>query len=174
MLPEVEAAASARFLGSRTPALPLGSPAMTSEKADVAMAQAEAWERLAQRLDAFRPEPYPKAPAEAERKVEMDGPDTGLSGLRKLLLSPGLGGVNKAGSLAARGAETASTPLPQGPSGEEKSAASQKFPSPKAPFESEEAEHAWVDGGNARRDRREPVDAVQILPSWRGQYKKKK
>jgi hypothetical protein len=27
--------------------------------------------------------------------------------------------------------------------------------------------------GNARRDRRDPYDPVDILPSWRGQYKKK-
>jgi hypothetical protein len=66
--------------------------------------------------------------------------------------------------------------LPRGPAGEQRSAAplAQEPPASKVSFESEEADHAWVDGENARRDRREPVDAVQILPSWRGQYKKKK
>jgi hypothetical protein len=220
--------------------LPVGPSAAAAEKEDAAMGQAEAWEKLARRLDAFRPEqaaqegsnpgeaaerhsagdqssmiqppaarlkPYPDAfraedraflqPAEAaaEREeayeVEMDGPDTGLSGLRKLLLSPGLKGVSQAGPLAARGAETARpqqetpaqpvpprsyTPFPGGPAAEDRSAAAptQESQSPKASFESEEAEHAWADGDNARRDRRDPVDEVQILPSWRGQYKKKK
>jgi hypothetical protein len=40
-------------------------------------------------------------------------------------------------------------------------------------FESEEKEHIRLEGENARRDRRDPVDPVEILPSWRGQYKKK-
>jgi hypothetical protein len=34
-------------------------------------------------------------------------------------------------------------------------------------------EHPWENEEAARRDRRDPYDEVEILPSWRGQYKKK-
>jgi hypothetical protein len=168
----------------------VGPPVATTEKADAAKAQTESWEGLARRLEAFRPKTVSEPGQEDACEEEMHGPDTGLSGLRKLLLSPGLRGVNKAKPLAARGAEAASPvdetpmqrvspqsymPLPRGPAGEDRSAAppKQESQSPQASFESEEKEHAWADGENARRDRRDPVDPVQILPSWRGQYKKK-
>jgi hypothetical protein len=189
--PEAEPTSSTRPAESRPPALPVGPPVATTEKTDAAKSQPESWEGLARRLEAFRPEAVSEPAQEDAYEEEMDGPDTGLSGLRKLLLSPGLRGVNKAKPLAARRAEAATsleetpmqrvpprsyTPFPGTPAGEDRSAASpaQESLSPKALFESEEKEHVWMDGENARRDRRDPVDPVEILPSWRGQYKKKK
>jgi hypothetical protein len=68
------------------------------------------------------------------------------------------------------------TPLPRGPAGQDRSdvSARENSGAQNPSFESEEKEHVWDDADNARRDRRDPVDPVQILPSWRGQYKKKK
>lgn len=189
--PEAEPTSSTRPAESRPPALPVGPPVATAERTDAANAQPESWEGLARRLEAFRSEAVSEPAQEDAYEEEMDGPDTGLSGLRKLLLSPGLRGVNKAKPLAARRAEAATsleetpvqrvpprsyTPFPGTPAGEDRSATSpaQESLSPKALFESEEKEHVWMDGENARRDRRDPVDPVEILPSWRGQYKKKK
>lgn len=185
-----EPASSTRPSESRPPALPVGPSVVTTGTTDAAKAQAESWEGLARRLETFRPEAVSEPAQEETHEEEIDALDTGLSGLRKLLLSPGLRGVYKAKPLAARGAE-ASRPLvetpmqrispltytlfPGAPAGEDRSAASpaQESRSPKALFESEEKEHVRLDGENARRDRRDPVDPVEILPSWRGQYKKK-
>lgn len=188
--PEAEPASSTRPAETRPPALPVGPPVATTGTTDVAKAQAESWEGLARRLESFRPEAVSEPVQEETYEEEIDAPDTGLSGLRKLLLSPGLRGVNKAKPLAARGIEASRppleppvqrvpprsyTPFPGAPAGEDRSAASpsQESPSPKAMFESEEKEHIRLEGENARRDRRDPVDPVEILPSWRGQYKKK-
>lgn len=187
--PEAEPANSLRPAVIRPPALPMGPSVATTEKTDPTQAQAESWEGLARRPEAFRPEAVSEPGREEAYEDESDAPDTGLSGLRKLLLSPGLKGVNKAKPLPARVAEAARplqetpaqrvparsyTPFPGAPAGGDRSAQAQESLPPKAAFESEKKEHAWADGENTRRDRRDPVDPVEILPSWRGQYKKKK
>lgn len=154
------------------------------------MSQAKAWELLARRLEAFRPQAFAVPEQDEASEEAMDGPDTGLSGLRKLLLAPGMK-ANLSRQTAPQGVESAApaeglavqqmpprsyTPLPRGTAGKDMSAASPREAQAarNPPFESEEKEHAWEDTDNARRDRRDPVDPVQILPSWRGQYKKKK
>jgi hypothetical protein len=48
-----------------------------------------------------------------------------------------------------------------------------EFLPPKSVVEKRETEHSRANNGTSRRDRREPYDDVEILPSWRGQYKKK-
>jgi len=190
-VPEAKPASSTRSAEFRPPALPVGPPVDPTERTDAALTQAESWEGLARRLEVFRPEAASEPGREDAYEEEMDGPDTGLSGLRKLLLSPGLRGASKPKPLAVHVDESARsleeppahrvpprayTPLPRGPAGADRSAAppAQESQSPKASFESEEKDHAWTDGENTRRDRRDPVDPVEILPSWRGQYKKKK
>jgi hypothetical protein len=188
--PGPELVASTRVTEFRPPALPVGRAAGATEKGATEMSQAEAWELLARRLESFRPEPASDLVQEEASEEEVDGPDTGLSGLRKLLLSPGMK-ASQSREIAAQGAAArppvealpvrtvpprSYTPLPRGPAGKDESAASSRENSGarNPPFESEEKEHAWDDADNARRDRRDPVDPVQILPSWRGQYKKKK
>jgi len=188
--PGPELVTSTRVAEFRPLALPVGEAAAATEKGDAGMAQSEAWELLAQRLEAFRPEPLTDLGQEEELDAELDGPDTGLSGLRKLLLSPGMK-ASQSREIAAQGAAArrpvevplagkvpprSYTPLPRGPAGQDRSdvSARENSGAQNPSFESEEKEHVWDDADNARRDRRDPVDPVQILPSWRGQYKKKK
>jgi hypothetical protein len=39
--------------------------------------------------------------------------------------------------------------------------------------EKTDKENSALNGGTSRRDRRETYDDVEILPSWRGQYKRR-
>ena len=48
-----------------------------------------------------------------------------------------------------------------------------EFLPPKPLVEKSEKEHSNPNNGTSRRDRRETFDDVEILPSWRGQYKRK-
>jgi len=44
---------------------------------------------------------------------------------------------------------------------------------PEPASDNTDKERSWASKGKARRDRRDAFDDVEILPSWRGQYKKK-
>lgn len=127
-------------------------------------------EQLARRIDTFRPQPAPGP----------EGPDdraTRLNGLSNLFLALGLKGLNDEGPSAVQ----ESVPPPLVEQGAEPQIEARPYtytPFPKAPAkkpsgEGDERKAGWAHAVNTRRDRRDAYDGVQILPSWRGQYKKK-
>jgi hypothetical protein len=128
--------------------------------------------------------------------MEGDAQDaaTRLSGLRNLLFSLGLKNLNRQGEpegqepeeplsqeeVAARQAYARSYQPVQHPPVREYAGASParvtaapEFLPPQPEAEEPQQEHSWSNPSTSRRDRRDAYDEVQILPSWRGQYKKK-
>jgi hypothetical protein len=123
---------------------------------------------------------------------------TRMTGLRNLIFSLGLKNVNRPADARLQEAEAAMPyepvherpvyaqpypPMPQGPDRQANYGpsptlvtAAPEFLPPKPLVETTDREKDadWSTASAARRDRRDAFDDVEILPSWRGQYKKKK
>jgi hypothetical protein len=74
----------------------------------------------------------------------------------------------------------AAAPIPQAPTWKNEPSPSPtlvtappEFLPPKPLVEKTDKENSALNGGTSRRDRRETYDDVEILPSWRGQYKRR-
>jgi uncharacterized protein involved in exopolysaccharide biosynthesis len=124
-----------------------------------------------------------------------------LSGLRGLLFNLSLNNLDKAGASAPQEAVSLppqKTVLPKRETAVEHTASGQAFvpfPEPAStpanaadgdaarrvtaqpeflpPKPAKGKEDVWGNEGKGHRDRRDPYDEVEILPSWRGQYKKR-
>jgi len=157
----------------------------------------ESWERVSNRLDDFQPETAPEAVHEPESEEATYNAATRMSGLRNLIFSLGMQNLHKAAKPRDEEAESA----PQPSRGTERqgnarsfapapaavsparSSASSASPTqvtatpeilpPEPTSDKTDKKNSWTSKGKARRDRRDSYDDVEILPSWRGQYKKK-
>jgi hypothetical protein len=118
-----------------------------------------------------------------------------MSGLRNLIFSLGLKNMHQEEDERELAAEPPPpvepvrqrqvhtqpyAPMPQVPPRRESESASPtlvtappEFLPPKPLEETAENEHRVNGKSTSRRDRRDTYDDVQILPSWRGQYKRK-
>ncbi len=155
----------------------------------------QSWERSSNRIDHVEPEAAPEEVNKPEPEETPYDAARRMSGLRNLILSLGLKSQNQLAEPVAREAEA---PLPVEPPQQRLAyarpaapiaetaarhddagtsttlvTAPPEFLPPKSVVEKRETEHSRVNNGTSRRDRREPYDDVEILPSWRGQYKKK-
>ena len=157
----------------------------------------QSWERVSNRLDDFHPETAPEAVREPESEEIPYNAATRLSGLRNLIFSLGLQNLHKEAKPADEDAESAPQPgrgterqvnarsftPASAPAGSSRSSASGASPTlvtatpeilpPEPAADKTDKERSWASKGKARRDRRDAFDDVEILPSWRGQYKKK-
>jgi hypothetical protein len=150
------------------------------------------------------PEPAAKGPSHFEPAENLDNAAMRMSGLRNLILSlamKNLNGTAENGEQAANAtsfettvqdrssceltySEQSYTPFVQNSGRREVTAtpsrpvtAPPEFLPPKTVFCSADNEQDRKNAGNAgngHRDRRDAYDDVEILPSWRGQYRKKK
>jgi hypothetical protein len=157
----------------------------------------QSWERVSNRLNDFQPETAPEAAREPEPEETPYNAATRMSGLRNLISSLGLKNLHKEEEgreedaefilQPGRGTERqvfarTSAPAPAQIS-LSRSGASDDSPTlvtappeilpPKPADENTGKGRSWASKGKARRDRRDAYDNVEILPSWRGQYKKK-
>jgi hypothetical protein len=120
-----------------------------------------------------------------------------MSGLRNLIFSLGLQNLHKTAKQVDENAESAPQPgrgterqanarsftptsAPASPSRSSASGASPTMVTatpeilpPEPTADKSDKERTWSSKGKGRRDRRDAYDDVDILPSWRGQYKKK-
>jgi hypothetical protein len=157
----------------------------------------ESWERVSNRLDDFQPETAPEAAREPETEETPYNAATRMSGLRNLMFSLGLQNLHKAAKPEDEGAESApqpgreterqvnarsfaasSAPVSLSRSGESNTSptlvtAPPEILPPEPTSDKTDKGRSWSSKGKARRDRRDAYDDVEILPSWRGQYKKK-
>ena len=157
----------------------------------------ESWERVSNKLDDFQPETAPETSREPESEEVPYNAATRMSGLRNLIFSLGLKNLNKAAKPEDEEAEL----VPQPGSGTERQVNARPFAPAPSPVNSSRSsasgssptqvtatpeilppeptadksdkEQSWSSKGKTRRDRRDAFDDVEILPSWRGQYKKK-
>jgi uncharacterized protein involved in exopolysaccharide biosynthesis/Mrp family chromosome partitioning ATPase len=156
-------------------------------------APAEDWSHVSGRLDDVKSEPVREEiqePAETEYNAA-----TRMSGLRNLIFSLGMKNLNQAPEPPEQVAEVAPpvepvherpayphayTPMPQPPVRNDSFYASPtlvtappEFLPPKPLVETTDKERSKASAAKGRRDRRDSFDDVEILPSWRGQYKKR-
>jgi hypothetical protein len=171
--------------------------ARVAPKHDPETPPAQSWERASNRLDHFQPETAPEAAHEPEPEETPYNAATRMSGLRNLIFSLGLKNLHKEEERRDEDAESVlqpgrgterqvfaktSAPTPASVS-LSRSSASDDSPTlvtappeilpPKPAAEKTDKERTWTSKATARRDRRDAYDDVEILPSWRGQYKKK-
>ena len=157
----------------------------------------ESWERVSNRLDDFQPETAPETIREPEPEEAPYNAATRMSGLRNLIFSLGLKNLNKAAKSEDEEAEFVPqpgrgterqvgarpfAPVPS-PVNSSRSSASGASPTqvtatpeilpPEPTADKSDKERSWSSKSKGRRDRRDAYDDVEILPSWRGQYKKK-
>jgi hypothetical protein len=157
----------------------------------------EYWEHISNRLDDFQPEIAPEAVHEPEPEETPNNAATRMSGLRNLIFTLGLKNLNKEAKPGDEAAESAPqpgrgterqvnvrsfTPAPAQP-GPSRSSVSSASPTlvtaqpeilpPEPSTEKMDKERSWKSKSVARHDRRDAFDDVEILPSWRGQYRKK-
>ena len=171
-----------------TPAAPKSSPGTPP---------VEYWEHISNRLDDFQPEIAPEAVHEPESEETPYNAATRMSGLRNLIFTLGLKNLNKEAKPEDEAAESAPqpgrgterqanarsfTPVPAQPSPSRSSAsgaspilvtAQPEILPPEPSTEKIDKERSWKSKSVARHDRRDAFDDVEILPSWRGQYRKK-
>jgi len=180
----------------RTPP-PAGAPPEPSAP----VPPAQSWEGVSALGAGFRLEPAAEPPQRTGVGEEEEPYDAAmrLNSLRNLFSPLGLKNLNQTPETQERAGpaavELAERPVgappyrpavapPAGnsgssPTGTPKAApaletAPLKIPAPPPLVEATPREHGWEQSSNLHRDRRDPVDEVEILPSWRGQYKKKK
>jgi len=152
---------------------------------------AESWKRVAPKVEDTPPQTAPEELAELAPEETPYDAATRMSGLRNLIFSLGLKNAQQAEDAAehpnapAPPAEPVheravyaqvSTPIPEAPAEREAYSApsTRVVASPEIlPPRTIEVATDTTSAGTTRRDRRDAYDDVQILPSWRGQYKKK-
>jgi Mrp family chromosome partitioning ATPase/uncharacterized protein involved in exopolysaccharide biosynthesis len=152
---------------------------------------AESWKRVAPKADDTQPQTGYEEPAEPGPEETPYDAATRMSGLRNLIFSLGLKNAQQA---EEGGEHPASPPPPVEPVHERPVYAQVSTSIPEAPVRREaysaptarvvaapeilpprtiEVNTDTTSAGTTRRDRREAFDDVQILPSWRGQYRKR-
>jgi hypothetical protein len=156
---------------------------------------AQSWERLPTRSDSFQLETAAEPECKPEAEETPFNAATRMSGLRNLIFSLGLKNMHQEEDERELAAEPPPpvepvrqrqvhtqpyAPMPQVPPRRESESASPtlvtappEFLPPKPLEETAENEHRVNGKSTSRRDRRDTYDDVQILPSWRGQYKRK-
>ena len=154
----------------------------------------QSWERASSRIDDFQPESASEGVLQPEPEEGHYDAARRMSGLRNLILSLGLKNPNQLAEPVAREAEaplpaeprqqrpvyarptapvaTAARPEDAGNSTTLVTAPPEFLP-PKPAVEKTETQHSRANNSVSRRDRRDAYDDVEILPSWRGQYRKK-
>ncbi len=171
----------------------VSQPVAEAPRQDSKTPPAQSWDRVATRLDDIRPEP---AREEIPQQLETAyNTATRMSGLRNLIFSLGMKNMNQTREAPEQVAEVAPPvepvrerpvylhsypPIPPAPERNEAAYASPtlvtappEFLPPKPLLETTEKERFPQNSTKGRRDRRDTYDDVEILPSWRGQYKKK-
>ena len=186
----------------RAQAAPQPVPAAQPSLAQPAPAQpapAQTWERIATRFDDIQPEPVPEELPQPEPADTPFDSATRMTGLRNLIFSLGMKNPNMPAEEPEHVAEVPPpfhqaperpaydptytqqnyTPAPQ-PSSQRESAAPSRlvtappeFLPPKPVVETSDEDQEWNNPTKGHRDRRDAYDDVEILPSWRGQYRKK-
>jgi len=153
---------------------------------------AQPWEQYSNRSGEYPAQNAPQPVAEPEQEP-MDAA-TRMSGLRNLIFSLGLKNAHHPAETSEAAADFAppaepvrprpayARPMPpvQHDSAWDESAgasptlvtAPPEFLPPKPLVENTGKEHHRSGNGASRRDRRDTYDDVEILPSWRGQYKR--
>jgi hypothetical protein len=99
-----------------------------------------------------------------------------LSSLKNLFASTSLNHLNEAREAGRTAVDRTFVPVPEpapiADISQRQVMARPEFLPPK-PVVQAGKERGWQAGSTDRRDRREAYDEVEILPSWRGQYRKK-
>ena len=176
-------------------------PAAAPVAAPVA-APAQSWERVPPIFAEVKAEAKPEAnvaeagQAAGEAEEDAESAASRLSGLKNLLFVLGLKDLHKDEETRQPEAPAATERVKERPAyvhayasvpdagGRNRAARSSSAlvtatpeflpPGPKAEkAEKAEKENLWQNDSAGHRDRRDAYDEVQILPSWRGQYKKK-
>jgi len=178
------------------PAAPTSAAAAQIQ--DLETPPVEYWEHISTRLDDLLEETAPdEAVHEPEPEETTYNTATRMSGLRNLIFSMGLKNLNKEAKPGVEEAESAPQPgkgterpanarafaPAPAPVSSSRSSASDASPTlvtappeilpPEQAAEKTDKKSSWANKIKARRDRRDAFDDVEILPSWRGQYKKK-
>jgi Mrp family chromosome partitioning ATPase/uncharacterized protein involved in exopolysaccharide biosynthesis len=152
---------------------------------------AESWKRVSPRADEVQPRTGQGEQPEPGLEESPYDAATRMSGLRNLIFSLGLKNPqqpDEAGEphfapppppepVRERPVYAqVTTPVPEAPVGREayRAPSAQVVASPEIlPPRTIEVNTDGANVGTPRRDRRDPFDDVQILPSWRGQYRKR-
>jgi Mrp family chromosome partitioning ATPase len=165
------------------------------------MPPAQSWERVSNIRNNLIPAAPAEEVQRAEEEDNPNDAASRLSGLRNLLFSLGLKNLNNAQGSSSQGDESLpqseagseyegytriyTAPLEPAPvpvaSAKSNIAdtsarlvtAQPEFLPPKSVVVTIDKEQAQQTGATNRRDRRDAFDEVEILPSWRGQYRKK-
>jgi len=156
---------------------------------------AQSWERAPSILSEIKPKAAVEEVNQAEAEEDATNAASRLSGLKNLLFVLGLKDLHKGEEPQEPEAEALPEPervserpafvhaYASAPAAGARNRAARTSsphvtaapeflpPGPKA--EKAEKENLWQNDAAGHRDRRDAYDEVQILPSWRGQYKKK-
>lgn len=170
-------------------------PAISAPEAHAPTPPAQSWERVSSSSDAVAPEIAAEPAREEEPSESANSAASRLGGLRNLLFSVGL--KNMSQGREAREAQEeyeqpieeefeetvparTFTPIPDLPAQAAATVTSPRlvtappeFLPPRPEHDSAQKGHSWSNPATSHRDRRDSFDEVEILPSWRGQYKKK-
>jgi len=164
------------------------------------MPPAQSWERVSRRNDLVPAAPVEEVQSAGEEENPNDAASR-LSGLRNLLFSLGLKNLNNAQVPSAHDDESLPqseagseyegykqihtapqepAPVPVAPAKSNVAdtsvrlvTAQPEFLPPKSVVVTIDKDQAQQTGATNRHDRRDAFDEVEILPSWRGQYRKK-
>ena len=158
----------------------------------------QSWERLPSRFDALEDAATLETTRQRGPEETANIAAARMSGLRNLIVTLGLKNMRPAGETEMPAFETQAPPVEdprqrpaktrtdtpnqsqqvpgrQNPEGASSTlvTAPPEFLPPRLRFEKADREDSASGRSTSRRDRRDTYDDVQILPSWRGQYKRK-